>query len=451
MSLNMRDKLLTKNPWSLMLELAVPAVIGMLVLGLYPLMDGVFAGHIIGQAAMTACGVAMPLTFINGGISTLIGVGSASILSRALGKGDRATVDKIMGNLIFWVILFSVVITAGGILLAPAFMDLVGAGGEIRALGVRYLRVLFWGSFFVNFTQASNMVMRGEGLMKRAMAIMAFGGLLNIVLDPIFMIGMGPRAIEGAAIATVIAQAAQAALTLYYFRRKSEQVQIGRLGRDAVISKEMFAVGVSAMVMQVLFLIQQTVLYRQAFHYGGAEFGTMMAATLRIFGFSFLPLWGMSQGLQPMVGTNFGAGKMDRVAAGMRVFCIGSLILAAVFWVPAQFFPALLLRAFNVSPAIIAANVVYFRMFYSIFILYGVMVMVITYFQSIGDGKRAGQIVMLRQLILFVPAMFLLPMVCGKSAVWWAEPLVDGVMIMVSLGMCVASVRRLEARPSQPR
>lgn len=93
-------------------------------------------------------------------------MGSASILSRSLGKGDRETVDKIMGNLIYFVILFSVIITVGGIILAPHFLDLVGASGEIKELGVRYLRVIFLGSIFVNFTQSANMVMRGEGLMK---------------------------------------------------------------------------------------------------------------------------------------------------------------------------------------------------------------------------------------------------------------------------------------------
>ena len=195
MKQNMKEQLLTKTPLSLMFQLSILAVIGMLVIGLYPLMDGIFAGKIIGQTAMTACGVAIPLTFFNSGVSTLLGVGSASVLSRAIGKGDQKTVDKIMGNLIFWVILFSVIIKVGGILLAPHFLDMVGATGEIKAYGIRYLRVIFIGSLFVNFTQSANMVMRGEGLMKKAMLIMGFGALLNIILDPILMTVMGRLAV----------------------------------------------------------------------------------------------------------------------------------------------------------------------------------------------------------------------------------------------------------------
>ncbi|MFR4402390.1 MAG: MATE family efflux transporter, partial [Peptococcus niger] len=379
-----------------------------MVIGLYPLMDGIFAGKIIGQAAMAACGIALPLTFINNGVATLIGIGSASVLSRAIGKGDTKTVDKIMGNLIFWVIIFSAIITIAGILLAPHFLTLIGAGGEIKTLGIRYLRILFLGSFFVNFTQSANMVMRGEGLMKKAMLIMGLGALLNIILDPIFMIAMGPYAIEGAALATIIAQFIQALVTLHYFTRKSKVVKIRRIQSDAQIKKAMFAVGASAMMMQILFMIQQTLLYKMAFQYGGEANGILMAASLRVYAFSFIPLWGMSQGLQPVVGTNFGAGEYKRVRESMKVFCIGGLILAGIFWLPALVWSGEILGLFGVAPAIIADGIWSFRMFYSIFILYGVMVMVITFFQSIGNAKKAGQIVMLRQLIIFVPAMIVL-------------------------------------------
>ncbi|MDU5951419.1 MAG: MATE family efflux transporter [Clostridiales bacterium] len=433
MGKTMKEQLLTKTPLALLVQLSVPAVIGMMVIGLYPLMDGIFAGKIIGQAAMAACGIALPLTFINNGVATLIGIGSASVLSRAIGKGDTKTVDKIMGNLIFWVIIFSAIITIGGILLAPHFLTLVGADGEIKTLGIRYLRILFLGSLFVNFTQSANMVMRGEGLMKKAMLIMGLGALLNIILDPIFMIAMGPYAIEGAALATIIAQFIQALVTLRYFTRKSKVVKIRRIQSDAQIKKAMFAVGASAMMMQILFMIQQTLLYKMAFQYGGEANGILMAASLRVYAFSFIPLWGMSQGLQPVVGTNFGAGEYKRVRESMKVFCIGGLILAGIFWLPALVWSGEILGLFGVAPAIIADGIWSFRMFYSIFILYGVMVMVITFFQSIGNAKKAGQIVMLRQLIIFVPAMIVLPMCFGISAVWFTEPLVDFIVICYAL------------------
>lgn len=439
----MKEQLLTKKPIDLMFQLSVPAVIGMIVIGLYPLMDGIFAGNIIGQNAMTACGVAMPLTFFNSGVSTLLGVGSASILSRALGKGDQKTVDKIMGNLIFWVILFSTVITIGGILLAPHFLTMVGATGEIKEFGIRYLRVIFLGSLFVNFTQSANMVMRGEGLMKKAMMIMGLGALLNIILDPILMTLMGKYAIEGAALATITAQFIQAVITLRYFLKKSKNVKIHRISMDKEIYPEMFSVGSSAMMMQVLFMIQQTMLYKQAFKYGGDVNGTLMAAALRVYAFSFIPLWGMSQGLQPVVGTNFGAKQFDRVKESMKVFSTGGLVLAAIFWLPSLLFSQQILSLFGVEPDIISQGLGHFRMFYSVFILYGVMVMSITFFQSIGNGKKAGIIVMFRQLILFVPAMLLLPKFMGVDAVWFTQPLVDFTMIIIGILMMIKELGKM--------
>ncbi|VTS21980.1 Multidrug resistance protein mdtK [Streptococcus porcinus] len=443
MKQDMKEQLLTKKPIDLLFQLSIPAVIGMIVIGLYPLMDGIFAGKIIGQTAMTACGVAMPLTFFNSGVSTLLGVGSASVLSRAIGKGDQKTIDKIMSNLVFWVILFSIIITVGGILLAPHFLSMVGATGEIKAYGIRYLRVIFIGSLFVNFTQSANMVMRGEGLMKKAMMIMGLGSLLNIILDPILMIIMGEYAIEGAALATVIAQFVQAVITLHYFLKKSKVVKIHKIKSDSEIKKEMFGVGSSAMMMQILFMIQQTMLYKMAFKYGGDSNGILMAASLRMYAFSFIPLWGMSQGLQPVVGTNFGAKQYHRVREAMKVFSIGGLILAAIFWIPSLLFSSQILSLFGVESNIISQGVGNFRLFYSVFILYGVMVMSITFFQSIGNGKKAGIIVMLRQLILFVPAMIILPMIFGVKAVWFTQPLVDFIMIVVGLCMMLGELKKM--------
>ena len=426
-----------------MFKLAIPGIIGMIVIGLYPFMDGVFAGRLIGDYAMSAISVSMSLTIINGGISALIGVGSASILSRAIGKGDKETTDKIFGNFCYWVILFSLIITVLGFVFAPHFLDLVGAKGDIKELGVRYLRVVFFGSIFVNFAQAGNMTMRGEGALKQSMIIMGVGAILNIILDPIFMKVMGEYAIEGAAIATVISQIVQAILTFRYFSKKSAFVGIHKIQKSKDISSEMFSIGSSAMMMQILFAVQQTFLFKQAFAYGGDNWGILMAATMRLYMFSFIPLWGMSQGLQPVIGANFGAKQYKRVKDTMKVFMYGATILAALSWIPSMFYSEKLLSLFSVRREIIEVGVVNFKMFYSTFILYGIMIMTLTFFQSIGDGKKASMIVMLRQLILFIPAILLLPKVFEGLAVWWAEPIVDFSMILLGLFLMLNRLRKI--------
>ncbi|WP_291454823.1 MATE family efflux transporter [Abiotrophia sp. HMSC24B09] len=442
---DMKTQLLTKPPKQLLIQLSIPAVMGMFVIGLYPLMDGIFAGQIIGQVAMAACGVAMPLTYINSGIATLLGMGSASVLARALGKGDQGVVNKVMGNLIFWVLVCSAITTVGGLLLAPYFLDLVGATGEIKALGIRYLHIIFLGSVFVNFTQSANMVIRGEGLMKKAMLIMGLGAGMNIALDPILMMALGDFAIEGAALATVLSQITQALVTYHYFRKQSQQVKIGPIRIEKELSGQVFAVGVSAMMMQLLFMIQQTLLYKMAFQYGGEMHGTLMAAAIRMYGFSFIPLWGMSQGLQPVVGTNFGAKRYDRVAASVRVFSWGGLLLAGFFWILALALPGQILQLFGVEASLIAQGVGYFRLFYMAFVLYGLMVMAVTFFQAIGDGKKASLIVLGRQLVVFVPLALLLPQWLGVAGVWLAQPLVDTVIILLGVWLMIKEIRKFPA------
>ena len=444
MKQDMKTQLLTKSPKELLFKLAIPGIIGMLVIGLYPFMDGIFAGRLIGDYAMSAISVSMSLTIINGGISALIGVGSASILSRAIGKGDKETIDKIFGNFCYWVILFSAIITIVGLIFAPHFLDMVGAKGNIKELGVRYLRVVFFGSLFVNFAQAGNMTMRGEGALKQSMMIMGTGAILNIMLDPILMNLMGEYAIEGAAIATVLSQIVQALLTFHYFSKKSSFVKIHKVKKYKAIYREMFSIGSSAMMMQILFAVQQTFLFKQAFVYGGDNWGILMSATMRLYMFSFIPLWGMSQGLQPVIGANFGAKQYGRVQDTMKIFMYGATILAAASWIPSMFCSDTLLSLFSVRHEIIEAGVKNFKMFYSTFILYGIMIMTLTFFQSIGDGKKAGIIVLLRQLVLFIPAILLLPQLFGVSAVWWAEPIVDFTMIIAGLFLMLNVMRKME-------
>ena len=437
-------ELLTEQPLQILIKLSLPAILGMIVIGVYPLMDGIFAGQILGEKAMTAVGIATPFTYINTGIATLIGVGSASLLSRAIGEGNQRTIDKVMGNLCFWVLLLSTIVTILGYLFCGQLLMIFGAKGELLDLSTRYLRIIFLGSIFVNFAQAANMVMRGEGVMKRAMLIMSLGAGINIVLDPVLMIMFREHGVEGAAIATITAQFIQAVFTLWYFKKKSETVKIGLMRKEKEITGEMFSVGVSAMLMQVLTIIQQSFLYSQAFRYGGETSAAIMAVSLRIQAFSFIPLWGMSQGLQPAIGANFGAKQYNRLKKIFNVFTISSIVLAACFWIPAEGFAKQILNLFGLSDETLFLAVPNFRIMYSIFIVYGVMIMIMTFFQAIGDGKTAGVLVMLRQVILFIPAMIFLPYIFGAQSIWYVIPIVDGIVVLLGLQRYFTTVKKMK-------
>lgn len=437
-----RTKLLTASPFQLMLSLSVPAIIGMVVVGLYSFMDRVFVGQLIDKVAMGAVSVAYPFTLVNTGVSTLIGMGSASVLSRAVGKKDQDTVDKIMGNLIALNLLLGIIITVVGMVFARHILMLSGAEGEILDNAERYLRIIYAGSLFVNFAQSSNMIMRGEGLLKRAMLFSGGSAVLNIILDPIFISALKPQGmgIDGAAYATIVSQILYAIVMVWHFAVKSKNVRVHGIRIEKSLFSEIFGVGFSAMLMQVMTLLQQTILYRVAHNYGGDDWQIILGAALSIQAFTLIPVWGMSQGLQPAVGTNFGAKQYGRVKQITKVFALGATILCLVFYVPLQLAPGTVLSWFIKDAGIVNQGVANFRILFSTYILLGFMLMIITMMQAMGKASKASILVMLRQIILFIPLVVILPKIggLGVTGVFAGPPLTDLVVIILTIIMLIS-------------
>ncbi len=450
-----RTILLTASPFQLMISLSLPAIVGMVVVGLYNLMDAVFVGQMVGTNAMGAVSVSYPFTMINSGISTLIGVGSASVLSRAVGKKDQGTIDKIMGNLIALNLILSIAVTVIGMVFTRPILRLTGAEGEILNIAERYLRIIFAGSLFVNFAQSANMVMRGEGILKKAMLITGTGAVLNIILDPIMISlmtknGMG---VEGAAFATILSQFITASITLWYFLKKSKMIKINRIKLENSLLPEILSVGFSAMLMQVMNFVQQTVLYNVASQHGGDTWQIILGAALRVQSFAFIPLWGMSQGFQPAAGTNYGAKEYDRVKKVTLGFGLGATVLALLFYLPVELAPKTVLSWFITDPELVAQGVGDFRVLFSTYITLGLMITAITLFQSLGKASKASVLVLLRQIVLFIPMVILLPKMGGLGihGVFAAPALTDGIVFIVSILLVISEFRNLTKLKAEGR
>jgi putative MATE family efflux protein len=429
-----------------MLSLSVPAILGMVVIGLYNFMDAVFVGRMVGPEAMTAVKVSYPFTLLNSGVATLIGTGSASVLSRAIGRKDQDTVDKIMGNLVALIVLLSLVITAVGEIFTTGLLSLSGAKGTILSEAERYLKVVFIGSLFVNFAQSANMVMRGEGKLKVAMGIMAAGAILNIALDPLLITLMGKEnGVVGAALATVISQVLQAVFTLWYFRKKSENVKIHRVRIEGSLVGPVLGVGVSAMLMQVMTMVQQTIMYNTVERWGGGSWQTVLGACLSLQAFSFIPLWGISQGFQPAIGTNYGAKQFDRVRSFTRVFMTAATVLALVFYVPIMLAPKAMLGMFITDAAICEQGAPMLRVLFSTYICYGVLILAITFFQAIGKAGAASAMALLRQVLLFLPLVVLLPTVFAVpvQGVFYAQMFTDLVVLVIGIVLLIGAFRKI--------
>lgn len=426
-----REHLISGNMFKLMLELSIPGIIGMFVISLYSFVDAIFVGRYVSSLALGAISVAYTFTLINNGIAVLVGIGSASVLSRAVGRSDQETVDSIMGNVLLLTLLFSLGTMTIGLIFAPQLLSLIGAEGEMLRLGVSYLRIVYIGSLFVNFGQAANMVMRGEGRMGLAMLLMGISAVLNIILDAVFVIVL-KKGLEGAAIATVISQVVLAICNFCYFAFFSKNVKFKHFKLQKSIVKETLSIGFSAMLMQVFALLQQAVMYSTLKRYGGEEQVILMGAFFRYLMLSFIPLWGISQGYQPFAGTNFGAQKLDRVKKGTFLFYGFGLFLSLIFWLVFLIMPERVLGLFLENNSLISLGRTNSMLAISLFPLSAIMIINLTLFQALGKAKYAGMLVIARQFLLYIPAVLILPLFFGTRGIWISSPIVDTLVTVLS-------------------
>ena len=293
------------------------------------------------------------------------------------------------------------------------------------------------------------MIMRGEGLLKQAMLFSAGSAIMNIILDPIFILllksyGMG---IDGAAYATVASQVAYAMASLWYFKRRSKTVRINAIRIERTLFSEIIGVGFSAMLMQVMMLVQQTALYNLAAQHGGDTWQIILGATYRVVSFAFIPLWGLSQGYQPAVGTNYGAKQYDRVKHITKVFAITATLLALIFYLPIMLVPKTILSMFITTPSVVELGVGDFRLFFLSYILLGVWIVVLTLMQSLGRATKASVLVILRQIAIYIPAAIIMPYIAGFGVhgVFAAPLITDVTVFIVAVGMMINEFRRMDA------
>ena len=426
-----REHLISGNMFKLMLELSIPGIIGMFVISLYSFVDAIFVGRYVSSVALGAVSLAYTFTLINNGIAVLVGIGSASVLSRAVGRSDQETVDSIMGNVLLLTLLFSLGTMTIGLIFAPQLLTLIGAEGEMLRLGVSYLRIVYIGSVFVNFGQAANMVMRGEGRMGLAMLLMGISAVLNIILDAVFVIVL-KKGLEGTAIATVISQVVLAICNFCYFAFFSKNVKFKHFKLQKSIVKETLSIGFSAMLMQVFALLQQAVMYSTLKRYGGEDQVILMGAFFRYMMLSFIPLWGISQGYQPFAGTNFGAQKFERVKKGTFLFYGFGLFLSLIFWLVFLIIPEQVLGLFLKNKELISLGRTNSMLAISLFPLSAIMIINLTLFQALGKAKYAGMLVIARQFLLYIPAVLILPLFFGTRGVWISSPIIDTLVTVLS-------------------
>lgn len=438
-------------PSRLLMQFAIPSIISMLVSSLYNIVDQVFIGQGVGYLGNAATNVAYPLTTISLAISLLIGIGSASRFSLFLGQKKETTAQKIVGNALllalFLGILYMFIIW---IAIQPLLLAF-GATKQVYPFALAYTSITAFGFPFLIYTNASTALIRADGKPTYSMLCMVIGALINVILDPlfIFVFKMG---VEGAAYATVAGQIVSALLCIFY---RFEHVQIQwkhiRFSWEATLAS--FSIGVSSSVNQLAILLVQIVMNNSMVHYGadsiyGSEIPLAAAGiVMKVNAILFAFIIGLSQGMQPIIGFNYGAKQYKRVKETFNVSLIVTLILSLIGWSLFQFIPETILSLFGKENELyMEFAVLFMRIFLFLACVNGIQIIASGFFSAIGKPMKGLLLSLSRQVILFIPIALLLPYSYGLMGVLYAAPCADAIAFLLAVGLLIHEYKILKQK-----
>lgn len=428
------NMILNGNLWKVMLKLTLPAILGMILHGFNLIFDAIFVGNYVGELALSGVSVAYPLTQIAVGFGSMIGGGAGAYLSIVIGEKDKETQNRILGNANFIGIISTILLMIGLFLVAKPLLAFMGGKGEVLEIGLSYFKITVIGTIFWVFSLVYNMVIRAEGKMGMAAFIMGSGLVVNIIANYILM-GVFHFGVVGAAWGTNLGMFVYTLLSVIYFKsgKASFKAKVFSIHRDKRIISKIISLGMPSLIMSIMSLIQGVVVLNAIGAVGTDYDLAFYGVTYRIMMFMMTPLFALMRALQPAVGMNFGAKKYDRVISATKIYILGSLIILVPFYLIVVLNPQSVLGL--MFEGIIAAENIYnFRIFISVIPLLGITMNGMSYFPSIGEGKTAGIVVMLRQAILYIPAMIFLPRLFGVSFVYVGSFVID-VALSVMLGI----------------
>ena len=425
----------TEPVGKLLIKYSLPAIIGMIVNGLYNVVDRIFIGNIpgVGPLAITGLGVTTPIMTIIIAFGMLIGVGATTNISIKLGQGKREEAEKLIGNAITLAIIVGLLISVIGLTFENQILTIFGASEGSLPYAKAYIGIVLLGAVFNLLGFVFNNTIRGDGNPKLSATIMVVGCITNIVLDALFIMvfNMG---IQGAAIATVTSQLVTAIWGMsYYLKGKSNlNFRISSLKLDKTLVLATFAIGSAPFAMQIAASCVQIICNNSLKTYGGDLAIGAMATINSVIMMVGMPIVGISQGAQPIVGFNYGAKKYDRAQKTLKICMISATLGLGIGWLSVQFVPQPIVSMFNSDKELVRISVDGIRKYLSMMPLIGVSMIGSNYFQSIGKAKQAMFLSLLRQVILLVPMMLILPRIFGLNGVWFAQPIADLISFTVT-------------------
>lgn len=430
-----KEFLRTEPLGKLLLKLALPTVAAQLINMLYNIVDRIYIGHIpgIGATALTGVGVCMPLIMIVSAFAALVGYGGAPRASIFMGKKDKESAEKTLGNCFTLQIVISILLTAVLLIWNRDLLMAFGASENTIEYAVSYMNIYALGTIFVELTLGMNAFITAQGFAKTGMLSVLIGAVTNIILDPIFIFGFDMD-VRGAALATIISQALSCIWVVSFLCGKKTFLKIKRknLGLVPKIIMPCLALGVATFIMQASESIISVCFNSSLQKYGGDIAVGAMTILTSVMQFAMLPLQGLGQGAQPIISYNYGAGDAGRVRAAFKLLLKVSLGYAVLLWALVMLFPGGFAAMFTSDAQLMEYTKMALRIYMAAMFLMGIQMACQMTFNALGKATESIVVAVMRKFVLLIPLIYLMPQILKGNqtmAVYMAEPIADTIAV----------------------
>lgn len=440
------NRLGTENITRLMISLAIPSVLAQIVNVLYNIVDRIYIGRIpgVGAVALTGVGVTFPIITIISAFSGFASGGGAPLAAIALGQGDRKRAERILGNCVSMLLFFTVILMAFFFVFQKPLLYVFGASDNTIGYSSTYISIYLLGTVFVELAVGLNTFISAQGQARTAMFSVLIGAVVNIVLDPIFIF-VFHMGVAGAAVATIISQALSAAWVLRFLCSEKSGIRLKKAGMklDFSLIGQIMALGVSPFVMSATESAITIVMNHGLQVYGGDLYVGSMTILQSVLQLVFVPISGFTNGVQPIISYNFGAGKFDRVKMTIKRMISITFLAAFVYVVFAMLRPGLFARLFTTDEALIALVKKVLPVYIAGMSVFGVQSGVQSSFLGLGQAKISLCIALLRKVILLIPLALILPRFFGVMGVYYAEPVADILSVLTASTLFLLNIRKI--------
>ena len=425
--MNSSKELETQSIGSLIFKFSIPAVIGMLVNALYSVVDRIFIGRGVGSIALSGVAVTFPITNIIMGVGMLVGTGAAAVVSIKLGQKKKEEAEKIVGNAFVLTVICSIFVSIIGIIFLHPILEIFGASAETMPYAKKFARILIAGTILQNIGFGLNPIIRSEGDPKTAMKTMLIGAVLNFIFNPVFIFGL-KLGVVGSALSTIISQAVCSIWILTYFTKGKSLLKIKKINMrlHKHIVREIVSIGVSPFIMQVAASFVTIIINTSLIKYGGdiAVGAYSLISSIAIL--IIMPVLGVNQGTQPIIGYNYGARNISRVKKTLLYGVIINTCIATFGWIIVELFPVQIISMFNsTDKSLIEIGSTGIAVFLCMLFIVGSQTACVNYFQSVGKAKNSMFLSLLRQVVLLIPLVLILPHFFKLNGIWMAGPISD--------------------------